>query len=246
MTAAILSLSETQCFQALTTFLRGILPTGTEVFRGQQNRVPEPKAGDFVVMTPLRSPALSTNFTDYSDNVLTGSIALDVLTVTAFASQESPLEAGMLLLDETGDIALNTIILAQLSGTPGGVGDYRVSVSQTLDSTTLLAGLRNDLTPHEWTIQIDVHGPLSGDNVSRITGLFRSEYATTAFAQTGFDVQPLYADDPSQRPFINAEQQYEYRWGVDLCLQVNPVVKTPQQFADELEATAVAANLVQP
>lgn len=46
---------------AVRTFLLGVLPTGWEVFQGQGNRVPEPTALNFIVMTPAHRVRLSTN-----------------------------------------------------------------------------------------------------------------------------------------------------------------------------------------
>lgn len=64
---------------------------------------------------------------------VTGSISGNVLTVSAVGS-------GVLfpsqLLSATG-ILPNTVLTQQLSGTAGGVGQYLVSVSQTLASTTI-------------------------------------------------------------------------------------------------------------
>jgi hypothetical protein len=66
---------------------------------------------------------------------VTGSIATTVLTVTAVGS--GTLAAGQRITG-TG-ITAGTTILAQLTGTTGGVGTYTVSVSQTASSTTVTA-----------------------------------------------------------------------------------------------------------
>ena len=78
MTVPTLSLTEAQAMTALRTFLLGALPAGTEVIRGEVNRVPEPIGPNFIVMWPLRQERLETNETAYYDNVLTGSIAATV------------------------------------------------------------------------------------------------------------------------------------------------------------------------
>lgn len=59
----------------------------------------------------------------------TGSIAGTTLTVTAGSA--------ISLLSIVGGAAPDTKITLQLTGTPGGIGTYTVSVSQTLGSTTL-------------------------------------------------------------------------------------------------------------
>lgn len=176
--AASLSLSESQCLTALRGFLTGVLASGVEVVRGQDNRVPEPLSGDYVVMTPILRERLETNTTTYSDTPQT----------------------------ET----------------------------------------RLDLMPTRYTVQLDVHGPSASDNSQVIATLFRSEYATTAFAAAGFDVTPLYTSDPRQMAFINGEQQYEDRWSIDAVMQVNPIVTTTQQFADVLDVGIIEVDATYP
>jgi hypothetical protein len=95
-------------------------------------------------------------------------------------------------------------------------------------------GTRTDIQPIKSTVQLDIHGPNSGDNCQIITTLFRCEVATTAFASSGFDVTPLYHSEPRQLPFFDGESQYEDRWTVDLVVQANPIVTTGQQFAGTL------------
>lgn len=67
--------------------------------------------------------------------VVTGSITLAVLTVTAVSS-------GTLAIDQElfgAGIAEGTLILNQIGGTPGGIGTYTVGISQTVVSTTITA-----------------------------------------------------------------------------------------------------------
>jgi hypothetical protein len=82
------------------------------------------------------------------------------------------------------------------------------------------------------TVQIDVHGPNSGDNATRISTLLRDEYGTSAFAAVSASVSPLYADDPKQIPFIDDQNQFEDRWVVLANLQVNSAILLPQQYMD--------------
>src|SRR5713226_8903203 len=122
---ATISLTETQGFTALRSFIIGVLPAAVEVFQGQENRVPEPAGADFIVMTSLRQERLGTTETDFFDNVLTGSIVADVLTVTAVSQSEGGIQPGMLLIDAVWpamNIAPDTMILEQLNGNLGGVG----------------------------------------------------------------------------------------------------------------------------
>lgn len=66
MAAAGVDITESAALTVLRSFLLALLP-GIEVIRSQVNRVPEPKAADFVVMTPLLRERLSTNLTAYDD-----------------------------------------------------------------------------------------------------------------------------------------------------------------------------------
>ena len=168
MTAPTVSITESQIFTVVRAFLLSILPNGTPVIRGQDNRVPEPSAADFVVMIPSARERIATNLISYSD----------------------PFPA---------------------------VPSTRTDEQQT-----------------QVTIQIDAHGPNSANSASVITTLFRSDVAFQAFAASGYDVQPLYTSEPRQLPFTNAEQQYEDRWSIDLVLQANIAMTTPQQFAGEV------------
>lgn len=69
-----------------------------------------------------------------SNATFTASIASDVLDLTVLTN--GAVEAGQIV--SGGTVALNTVILNQISGTAGGVGTYRVSVSQTVASTPAL------------------------------------------------------------------------------------------------------------
>ena len=104
--------------------------------------------------------------------------------------------------------------------------------------------VRGDLQSTRVTVQLDVHGPASADNTQLITTLFRSDYGVSQFATSGFDVQPLYNSEPRQIPFLNGEQQIEYRWSVDAVMQCNPIVTNTQQFASQLSvAETIAADI---
>lgn len=243
MPPAILSLTESQQFTALAAFLVSVtgLPEG-DVIQGQINRVPEPLDADFVVFWPLSQDRLGTNNTTYEDNVCVASIAGTVMTVTEMI--QGTLAPGETLLDGTASlIAVNTILGQQLTGSLGGTGTYSVLPSQSLSSGSIFAGVRNDLVAVEWHVQLDVHGPNSANNARRIESLFRSEAGISAIQASGYDVTPLYADNINQVPFQNDQQQFENRWTMDLCFQLNPIVGTPQQFATEVVVDQVPVDL---
>jgi hypothetical protein len=54
------SITQDDVTTALRSFLLSVLPSGVEVFIGQANRVPEPAADNFIVMTPNTRARLAT------------------------------------------------------------------------------------------------------------------------------------------------------------------------------------------
>lgn len=207
--------------------------TTVPVIQGQVNRVPEPRDSDFTVMWPILRGRLGTNIDTYTDVKVTGQIAGTNMTVATVVSG-GPITLNIPVYG-TG-VADGTFIRSQTSGSPGGAGVYVLTKSATVaPGSTLYLGTLGAQQYTEVVLQIDVHGPASADNAQRICTLMRDEYAVQRYQDTGFQITPLYADDPRQVPFINGEQQYEERWVVDVHLQVNPVITVTQQFADELQ-----------
>lgn len=190
--SATISLTTSAVLTVLRTFLLGILPTDVEVIQGQDNRVPEPSASNFVVTTPIMRARLSTTKDRYIDDAPN----IDLTTNT-----------GASLTDQNGNA---------LFVTPRPPGYHKA-----LQATQL-------------TVQLDFHGPCGGDYAQIVTTLFRDEYAAIVFRESGVDAAPLYADDARQAPFLNGEQQIEYRWSVDVAIQINPTVTVPQEFASTL------------
>lgn len=211
------------------------------VIRGQINRVPEPTGSDFIVLWPIVRERLALNIDTPTDSVIIGSITSNVLTVT-------DVQNGSVLPGATiygTDVATGCQILTQLTGTPpNGAGTYSTSTTPDVSSTTLYCGTMAALGKTEITIQADVHGPASADNVARIWTLFRDQFGVSAYEAQGFDIAPLYTSEPRQIPFDNGEQQVEERWVIDLCMQANIAITTTQQFADELVAAVYPANVV--
>ena len=107
-------------------------------------------------------------------------------------------------------------------------------------------GLLNVMQPTKLTIQIDAHGNSASENIQLITTLFRSGYACDIFAASGFDVTPLFTGEPHQAPYVNAEQQVEPRWSVDLSLQANLIVTVGQQFAGALQVGLIDVDVTYP
>jgi hypothetical protein len=234
-------------FTALRGFLVAALPDGVDVVQGQQNRVPEPQAGSFVVMWPLSRPRLATNADAFQDNLFTASIAAGVMTVTS-VEQGAVLAASSPLFGVGLDPASK--VISQTTGSPGAAGTYAVSPPQNVASRPMATGQVLATQETEIVMQVDVHADdlaTAGNLAATIATLFRDPYASDFFAANATAVAPLYADDPRQSPFLDAEQQYESRWTVDLHLQANQTVTgVPVQFAGALSVELVSVDAAFP
>ena len=103
MSVPTLSLTESQAFQALRSFILQTLDPSIEVVRGYQNRVPEPQGEDFIVIWSLSQIRLSTNEVTFSDNSFIGGITKGtVLTITEILT--GFVSVGQLLFDINGAI----------------------------------------------------------------------------------------------------------------------------------------------
>jgi hypothetical protein len=244
-----ISPTQSDIFTALGEFLTAVLPAGVIVQEGQLNRVSEPSATDFVVMIPISAPRISTNVDAYVDAVFTGTITDAVMNITAV----NPKFSGRIAVGSTifgYNVATNTVVTALGTGS-GGAGIYTVAPGgQSIGSETLAAGAETLLDPAEFVIQCDVHGdPTTGNaanNAKIIDTLFRDNYGVDFFATTGFDIAPLYCDDPKMIPFTNENDQVEIRWVVDVHLQVNQTVSIPLQFADKFAITPIDVDVTFP
>jgi hypothetical protein len=143
-------------------------------------------------------------------------------------------------------------------GSAGGSGDFvtmtpifaeriETNTDTYFDGYPSAPGTRTMKNPDKVTIQLDVHGPLSGDNQWTIITLFRSEWGVDQFTASGFDVTPLYTDEPAhQIPYLNGEGQIENRWVINCVLQCNPVVVVPQDFMAALAINLIEVDVVYP
>jgi hypothetical protein len=213
-----------------------VLATGVEVVQAQDNRVPEPVGADYVTMTPLRRPRLSTNVDTPADVIFTASIDNTTMTVTKL--QTGAIAQGSRVFGP--NVALGTVVQALGTGT-GDVGTYAVAPAQEVASEAMAAGTKETTESVQLAVQVDLYGPNSGNFAQVIAALFRDEYAVSLFAAISPAISPLYAGDPRQLAFSDGEQQYENRWSIDLELQVDETVTVPQQFADIL--TVNVANV---
>ena len=245
---AALSVLEATALTSLRTFLLSLPlvcqsgPIGFEVIEGQINRVPEPEATDFAVMTATIRQRMATNQDSFLDCAYLGSISGTLMTVAVV--QLGTLSVGQPVMGS--GVSAGILIAAQVGGT-GGTGTYTLSgTANTGGQTQLAGGTLSLMQETRLTVQIDVHGPNSGDNAQIISTAMRDGYAYDAFTSYGPGVFPLYADDPRQVPFINAENQYEYRWIIDCQLQINPALAVPQAAAAQLVASIKELDAVHP
>ena len=258
MTLPSVNFTDVNALTAMRSFLLGILPAPVEVIRGQDNRVAEPATPDFVVMTSTLQKRLAFNFVTYADCAFNASISIaGVLSVTEMLHGTITLGNQLLAVGVGGVLQPGAIFVAGTITGTGGVGDYQLSGTiGAVSGTKMATGVFLALQPIEITIQLDVHGPNSTNNAQIISTLFRDQYAVDVFSAFGTTppgwgpipiggtlpipynaIAPLYADEPRQSAFINAESQYEERWIVDACLQTNQVVTVARDFADTLKIT---------
>ena len=176
MTTVTLSITESNLFATLGSFLTSILPVGTPVLRAQANRAAETAFPNFVMMTPVLRNKLGMNWTAFSD------------------------------------------------GYPNN------------------PQVQTNLNPTDVQIQLDIHGPLAADNTQIITTMFWSGWACDQFAAAGFDITPLFNDDPHEVPYMNDQQQIEMRWVTTLHMQVNAVATVTQQFAAQLAVGVISVE----
>lgn len=227
--------SELQIQKTLRSFLLGLLPAGMEVVRGQDNRVPEPRGADFAVLWGLRRRRIETSADEGVDVLFMGSITGATMTIASVMR-------GVIVVGQAVfgvGVAVGTVVTGLGTGT-GGAGTYIVAPSQTVAIEKFSAGMEKVTQATEVTYQIDVHGPSSANNAEMISTLFRDSYGVGNFVRLGASIYPLYADEPRQMPFLNAEQQFETRWVVEACMQVNQTVSNiPQEFMDEAEVTPI-------
>jgi hypothetical protein len=186
---------------------------------------------------------IGTYSVSISQTVTSGAITQAYGLMTVVTVSSGTLAVGQVISGTT--VAVGTTITALGTGT-GGAGTYAISPSQTVASQIMAAGTQMLMQPTKVTIQLDVHGPNSADNTQIISTTWRDEYAVDQFATSGFDVTPLYASEPQQVPFINAEQQFENRWTIDVVMQANQVVTVPQQFASALKAELIEVDATYP
>jgi len=216
-------------YTALYDFMVQVLPDGIEIVRGAQNRVAEPGDDNFVVMTLIYQDRLATNRETDQDCVFTASITSDTMVVTEV--DHGTINVGAVIF--APGVTTSTIV----KSSNGGV-EYTVSPSQTVTSRKMAAGQLKITQPVRFHFQLDIHGTSSADNAVTLSTALRSQYAVDSFPSA---ITPLWSDDPKYLPFINDQQQYEFRWIVEAHFQADPSLFVPQQYADAVTTTLIKA-----
>jgi hypothetical protein len=245
--AAIVSFTESDILTAARALLLGIVPAGVECIKGQVNLVPEPLGPDYVVFWPLRRERLSTNVDADLDSIAVGEINLTTLTIASIV-QGGPIVPGMSIAGP--GLILGSMIGKQLTGTPGGIGTYAASPSQNSPLGNIYFGTHAMMQPVEFCLQVDCHGPNSGDIAQAISTVTRDPWGCTAITRgvtgTPVDVQTLFASDPAQMPFIGGESQWAERWSLEWHLQANLTTRLFQDFFDEVHADMIPVDILLP
>ena len=233
MTNFVPSQTQSSIQTARGNFLQAILPPGTSIVQGQLNRVAEPTTANFVVMTYMRQDRLGTNYDTYPDCSFIAAAIGTALTVSSvlIGSLNTPTS----LLGT--NVAAGTQIVSQTSGTPGGIGVYALSAAQTLASGKFASGQVGLMQSLDVVFQLDVHGPNADSNATVISTFFRDQTAQNYWPNfSPGNLSPMYTSDPTQAPFINDQNQVEYRWVMDAHIGANIMITAPQEYADQLKA----------
>ena len=228
-------------FSSLQSFLTAVLPSDVVIQQAQPNRVAEPGAPRFVLMSPPAFKRLETNINSSADSVFTGSIAGPTMTITAVDPRFLTAEIGIGTPVLGAGIAAGTAVTAVISGS-GQIGTYTINNPQTFGPGTISCGTTTIQMNVTAAIQLDFHSndPTSGDLANVVSATMRDRFAIDQFANQSpnYGVVPLYADDARQMMFWNYQSQAEFRWLVEVLLQANITVQVSQQFTD-----SVALNL---
>lgn len=114
-------------------------------------------------------------------------------------------------------------------------------------------GAEGNTQSKKWRCQIDCYGQQAHDNAQLISTLWRTPFACRSFSSAcqslgipADSVAPLYAGEPRNNNMINAEDQYQDRWTLDVTLQFNPTVTVPQDFAAQLHIGLVSVGAKYP
>lgn len=93
--------------------------------------------------------------------------------------------------------------------------------------------------PYEISLQITAYGAKAGDEISRISTLWRDELTTQWFSQKSTRIAPISNSYPLQHAFTTAEQQYEDTWSITLKAALSMQLTTTSSTALELGLSSI-------
>jgi hypothetical protein len=119
------------------------------------------------------------------------------------------------------------------------LGSARITPWRTnVDSINTTTQTKSISVGATYTFQCDVYGSGAADNAVMLAMAFRDDYPSQ-FMPAGADA--MYASDPLQIPFVDAEDNYEERWVIDLTVGYNPIIAIQSQSA--LDVDIVLSNV---
>ena len=228
----------------VVSFLGAILP-GLEVISAYDNRVPEPSAPDFAIISTTARRPMCTPVEAWCDVAFTGIVSGNTLTASNFHFGLIDLSNGNQPPCWGVGVVDGTPTLSQTSGTPGGAGVYALGgAPQTAGPVLMAAGEIVIVQPTEVTLQLDFHSNVGdgADQAQAFATMFRTLQAGDLFRSYANNVGILFCEDPRLIPFVNAEQEWEQRWVVLAHLQANQAIPWPQQFFSAMTVTFIDAS----
>lgn len=119
------------------------------------------------------------------------------------------------------------------------LGSARITPWRTnVDSNDTATQTKSISVGASYTFQCDVYGANAADNAAILAFAFRDDYPQQ-FMPVG--AAAMYASDPLQMQFVDAEDNYEDRWVIDLTVGYNPVIAIQSQSA--LSVDVVLSNV---
>ena len=141
------------------------------------------------------------------------------------------------------------IVHGMNNNAPAPLGDFvvftplfpqRLATNETTyTDPTPTTGTKGSKQSIQYTFQIDCYGHNAADNATKITTLWRDEYACLTL---GALCQPLEHTTPKLMPWISSERNYVPRFEFEVTLQYKPITTTAMQFADTVGTTTLTQN----
>ncbi|WP_392430519.1 LIC_12616 family protein [Edwardsiella piscicida] len=137
---------------------------------------------------------------------------------------------------------------AQANRVPMGKGQFCILTPLRFERLSTTRSINQDTgapstSAMGWTevrrvdIQVDIYGDGAGDRAVTLETVFSSGYAYDKIKAIDERVAPLYSTAAIQAPMIDAEQQWQERWTLDVSLQVHMTASFPEPYFDKAEVS---------